>query len=170
MDTETQTNRTQGFIGDVFWCVALAAGIVLFAIMVLVAWAVFARYVLNAPILGGQELVEIGMGLVVMLAMPFATYSGAHIRVDILDTQIGNWGRFLGDLLARVLGAYVLSLLVRKTWNKALDAHEYGDVTNMIEIPVWIAYGSISIGMALVSVLLLGQALQQFREGVRGYV
>ena len=170
MDASTQAKRPQGALGAVLWLTALAAGIVLFAIMLLVAWAVFTRYVLNDPILGDQELVEIGMSLVVMLAIPFATYSGAHIRVDILDKRLGDWGRFLGDLMSRLLGAYILFLLVRKTWDKALDAHKYGDVTNMIEIPVWIAYGAISIGMALFALLLLGQAVLQFRQGVRGYV
>jgi len=170
LDASAQTRRPQGALGAVLWLTALAAGIVLFAIMLLVAWAVFTRYVLNDPILGDQELVEIGMSLVVMLAIPFATYSGAHIRVDILDKRLGDWGRFLGDLISRLLGGYILSLLVQKTWDKALDAHKYGDVTNMIEIPVWIAYGAISIGMALFALLLLGQVVLQFRRGVRGYV
>ena len=93
----------------------------LFVIMCLVTYSVFRRYVMNDPILGDQELVEIGMSVVVMLAIPFATLRGAHIRVDILDNAIGNWGRFLGDIVARGLGAYILFLLIQKTWGKAWD-------------------------------------------------
>ena len=149
--------------------VALAGGAMLFAIMLLVSWAVFARYVLNDPILGDTELVQIGMSIVVMLAIPYAALKGAHIRVDILDRPLGALGRFLGDVFARVLGIYVLFLLVRKALDKAFDAYEYEDVTNMIELPVWIAYAAIVAGMGLFAVVLLYQLVMQFRQGVNGY-
>ena len=122
---------------------------------------------MNDPVLGDAEIVQIGMSLVVMMAMPYATANGAHIRVDIFDRRIGAWGRFLGDLMARSVGAYILFLLIDKTWDKALDAHEYGDVTNMIEIPVWIAYGAITIGMGGYAIVFVMQLLMQLMSGVR---
>lgn len=149
--------------------VALIGGLFLFAIMVLVSVAVFYRYWLNNPILGDTELVEIGMSLVVMLAMPYVTLRGAHIRVDILDPLLGNYGRFLGDVFARLTGCFVLYLLIRKTWAKTLDAHEYGDVTNMIEIPVWIAYGAITVGFGLSILVLAIQLVLQFRMSPANY-
>ena len=63
--------------------------------MCLVSYAVFRRYVMNDPVLGDAEIVQIGMSLVVMMAMPYATANGAHIRVDIFDRRIGAWGVFL---------------------------------------------------------------------------
>lgn len=149
--------------------VALIGGLMLFAIMFLVTLSVFFRYVLNQPILGDQELVEIGMAVVVMMAMPYAAYQGAHIRVDILDERLGERGRFLGDAFARALSCYVLLLLIRKTWDKTLDAWKYNDVTNMIEIPVWIAYGAITLGLGLFGLVLAYQLVGQFRHGTSGY-
>lgn len=149
--------------------VALIGGLILFAVMLLVSVAVFYRYQLNNPILGDTELVQIGMSLVVMMAMPWVTLRGEHIRVDILDQTIGNYGRFTGDLFARVVSCFVLFLLVSKTWAKTLDAHEYGDVTNMIEIPVWIAYGAITIGFGLSIAVLAAQLFFQCRSGPAGY-
>ncbi len=166
MDLDTKETGAPRSLGVLFYGVALIGGVVLVAIMFLVSWSVFTRYVLNAPILGDQELVEIGMSLVVMMAMPFATLSGAHIRVDVLDNKLGVAGRFVGDLLSRGIGAYVLILLIQKTWDKALDAYEYNDVTNMIEIPVWIAYGAISIGMGLFALVLILQLFNQLRSGI----
>ncbi|MDE2912993.1 MAG: TRAP transporter small permease [Paracoccaceae bacterium] len=148
---------------------ALVSGLVLVAIMLLVSTAVIFRYLLNQPILGDQELVEIGMSLVVMAAMPYAALKSAHIRVDVLDGPIGPWGRFGGDIFARSVSCVVLFLLIRKTWDKALDARKYGDVTNMIELPVWIAYGSITVGMGLFAVVLAAQLADQLRRGVAGY-
>ena len=149
--------------------VALLGGFVLFGIMILVSVSVFFRYVLNRPILGDQELVEIGMALVVMMAMPFATLRGDHIRVDILDDRIGDIGRFAGDVFARSVSCFVLFLLIGKTWDKMLDAYKYDDVTNMIEIPVWIAYAAITIGMGLVAIVMAVQLVAQLSQGIRGY-
>lgn len=149
--------------------VALLGGCVLFLMMLLVSISVFFRYVLNQPILGDQEIVEMGMSLVVMLAMPFAAQQGAHIRVDILDRRLGDWGRFIGDVFARGVSCFVIYLLIRKTWDKTLDAYEYEDVTNMLEIPVWIPFGAITFGMGLFGVVLLVQLIAQFRKGVTGY-
>ena len=148
---------------------AIVGGLVLLAVMLLVSTTVFFRYVLNQPILGDQELVEMGMPLVVMAAMPYAALKGAHIRVDVLDRSIGAAGRFWGDVFSRSVSFFVLALLVRKTFAKALDAHEYDDVTNMIEIPVWIAYGAITVGMGLFALVLAAQLIGQFRRGVAGY-
>ena len=148
---------------------AAISGAVLFLLMCLVSFAVFRRYVLNDPVLGDAELVQIGMSIVVMMAMPYATLAGAHIRVDIFDSKIGVWGRFIGDVIARFIGSFILLLLIKKTWTKALDAYEYGDVTNMIEIPVWIAYFAITIGMGGYAVVLCSQLIIQLVSGVRDY-
>ena len=149
--------------------VAIAGGLTLLAVMLLVSTTVFFRYVLNQPILGDQELVEMGMPLVVMAAMPFAALKGAHIRVDVLDRAIGEFGRFWGDVFARSVSCIVLVLLVRKTFAKTLDAHKYNDVTNMIEIPVAIAYAAITVGMGLFAVVLAAQLIGQLRRGMAGY-
>ncbi len=148
---------------------ALTGGLVLLLLMGLVCVSVFARYGLNQPILGDQELVEIGMSLVVMLAIPYCTYRGQHIRVDVLDGWLGARGQFAGDLFSRAVSIAVLGLLVHKSWSKALDAREYEDVTNMLEIPVWIPYLAITIGMGLVITVLIVQLLAQLRAGTAAY-
>lgn len=168
METGQQNAGAQGLLERLLRGGALLGGVVLFVIMALVSAAVFFRYVLNAPILGDKELVEIGMSLVVMLAMPYTAHRGAHIRVDILDGKLGSFGRFIGDIFARGVGVFVLVLLIGKTWDKALDAYEY-EVTNMIEIPVWIPYGAITFGMGLFALVLALQLLLQFRQGPRRY-
>ena len=114
------------------------------------------------------------MGLVVMLADALSQPipKGAYIRVDILDSQIGL-AVGAGSLVIfwrGFIGAYVLyPCWFARRWSKALDAHEYGDVTNMIEIPVWIAYGAISVGMGLFILVLVLQLALQLRQGWADY-
>jgi len=149
--------------------VALIGGFILFALMLFVSVAVFSRKVLNEPILGDFEIVKIGLSLVVMMAIPYVTLRGAHIRVDILDQHIGSFGRYVGDIFARLVSCFVFFLLIQKTWNKMLDAHKYGDVTNMIEIPVSIAYAAITAGFGLSILVLAGQLFLQIRQGYKNH-
>ena len=62
--------------GRLLTVLAMISGAVLFAIMLLVSYSVFRRYAVNDPILGDQEIVEIGMSLVVMMAMPYTITMG----------------------------------------------------------------------------------------------
>lgn len=138
---------------------ATLSGMFLMLVLGLVFVGVFARYVFSAPILGINEVVQLASVGVVMLALPYCTSYEGHVRVDVLDGVIGRWGRHLGNLMSRGLSAWVLSILVRRAWLKMLDAHEFGDTTNMLGIPLWPFYAFIAAGMTLCVVVLLVQLL-----------
>lgn len=121
--------------------------------------AVVMRYLFNAPILGGNEVIQLLSVAVVFLAMPYATQTEAHIRVDVLDHVIGPYGRLIGDILSRCISIVVLSFLVHRMWLKVLDSMEFKDATNMLSIPIWPFYGLILLGMALFVVLLVTQII-----------
>ena len=127
--------------------------------------AVLMRYALNAPILGANEIVQMSSVALVMLALPFATQTETHVRVDVLDNWIGRYGRFLGDLVARGLAIFVLSVLVRRTWQRLWDAYEFEDATNMLDVPYWPFYGLIALGMALNVAVLVAQAVDGLLRG-----
>ena len=145
------------------------SGLTLFCLMILVTVSVFFRYVLSSPLLGAEEITQIGMVFVVMLAMPHAAIRNKHIRVDIFDNQLGRFGRFVCDAVVRVISIVVLFLLVRKSLDRSLDAHEYGDVTNMIELPLSFAHGAITLGMGAYMLVIALQLYRQFRQGARHY-
>lgn len=154
------------FLGRLLTLAATLSGLALLALMLLVTISVVFRYVLNEPILGSQEITQIGMAVVVMLAMPFAAHTDQHIRVDVLDPFIGRSGRYIGDLASRFLSIVVLGFVVWKTWGKFLDAIEYDDVTNMLEIPLWIAYIAIVTGFSTYTLVLFVQLVDQLRGGL----
>lgn len=142
---------------------AYLSGILLIGIMLLVATAVFFRYFLHQPILGSQEIVQLGMVLVVMLAIPSTAAHDMHIRVDLFDKVLGVTGRFFADLLSRVFGICVLSLMVWRCILKAADTYEYADTTNMLALPLWPIYAVIAVGMGLYALILLLEILYQFK-------
>jgi len=127
---------------------AIGAGICLVGMVVVVMLGVTMRYIFGNPLLGVNEIVQLIAVALAMLGLPYCTSSGAHVRVDLFDRPLGRWGRLLGDLLSRALSVVALFFLCRHAWAKAAEAVEFGDVTNMLKLPLWPFYGVILAGMA----------------------
>ncbi|GKY86631.1 TRAP transporter small permease [Sinisalibacter aestuarii] len=132
---------------------AWVAGAFLLFMMALIASAVIMRYVVGQPILGVNEIVQLTAVAIAMLALPYATHESIHVRADLFDPALGRWGRFIGDIITRILSIVTLWYLVGRAWAKALDAHEFGDSTNMLNMPIWPFYGLLTLGMALCIVI-----------------
>lgn len=124
---------------------------------------VIMRYFFSAPILGVNEIIQMGSVALVMLAMPDAAHTETHVRVDVFDKALGRWGRLIGDLLARSIGIYLLGVLTWRAWLKMLDAMEYRDVTNMISIPFWPFYGLVALSCVLYAIILFLQVIDILR-------
>ena len=148
------------------WLAMLAAGALIFMVVVISAGVVL-RYVFGTPVLGLNEINQMTAVVLVMAAMPYCTARGGHVGVDVFDNAIGRWGRFIGDVGSRLLSGFVLSVLVRRAVIKALDAHEFGDTTNMLGLPIWPFYGILAVGMGLCVLVFAVQILAILREGAR---
>lgn len=146
---------------------AILAGAGLLLVLALIFVSVVMRYIFSTPIVGVNEIVQLASVGIVMLALPWCTAEGAHVGVDVLDQKIGRWGRFLGDVQARAIAALILSVLVWRASLKAMDAREFGDATNMLQMPIWPFYAMIAIGMALCVLVLIAQLIQILREGAQ---
>ena len=144
---------------------ATCASLALIAMMSVTAVSVFMRYVVGTPILGVNEITEVISVTLVMLAMPYATQTEAHVRVDVLDRWLGRRGRMVGDLLARGMGAYVIWILLQRGWRRMWDAFEFEDATNMLELPLGPFYAVMLAGFALYLVVLILQMLDILRQG-----
>lgn len=133
--------------------IAIGAGICLIVLVVVVTLGVTMRYVIGRPILGVNEIIQLTAVALAMLALPYCTHSGGHVRVDIFDRLLGRWGRLFGDVLSRVLIVIALFHLCRQAWMKSGEAIGVGQVTNMLELPLWPFYGAVLVGMALCALI-----------------
>ena len=127
--------------------------------VLLVSVGVVLRYVFGAPLLGVNEIVQLVAVALAMLALPHCTGTGAHVCVDLFDRLLGRWGRLVGDLVSRSLSIVALCFLCRQAWSKAGEAIEFGDVTNMLELPLWPFYGVIFVGMGLCALVYAAEIL-----------
>lgn len=147
------------------WLATIAA-IVLAGMMVFVFVGAILRYAFNAPIPGGNEVLEMASVAAVMLTVPYCTTSDAHVRIDLLDTVLGRVGRAMTDFLYRVIGIVVLWFLTHSYIARSRDAYEFEDVTNMLDIPIWPFYALIVFGMGLYGLILAAQlVVSLFKKG-----
>lgn len=117
--------------------------------MLLTSVDVVARYVFNSPVKGAFELTEIGLAMLVYLAMPVATATGSHIAVELLPLPKS---RVLGGLLrlfVNLVIAGTFALIAWKVWQHAGKLTSYGQVTNSLEVPVGMIAYIVAIGAAV---------------------
>lgn len=134
------------------------AGAALLWLMLLTVVAVVMRYVFNAPILGAQDLSELSLAVVVFLGMPYCGWTGGHVAVDLISSLAGESRLRYTDTLVRLLGAVLVAFVAWQAMRQGLDALEYGDATNLVEILHHPFLFLMSFGWALFAVVLLLQA------------
>jgi TRAP-type C4-dicarboxylate transport system permease small subunit len=131
-------------------CGATAAVFVA-AMMLLTIADVILRAVLNTPIRGTFELVELLLACAFFLALPATFLRDDHIVVDVID---GMAPRSVPTLkrIAAALGVVLLALMGWQSWIAASDAVAFGDVTADLALPrivYWIPVLAGIIGAAL---------------------
>lgn len=141
------------------------AGVCLVFMMGMITLAVLMRYIVGQPLLGVNEIVQMTSVAVVMAALPYCTFHNGHVSVDVFDRFIGHWGRLIGDVVSRLLSIFVLAALCRRAVLRALDAHEFGDVTNMLNLPQWPFFAILAAGAGLSAVVFVEQILVEVLTG-----
>lgn len=138
---------------------AWTGGACLLFMMALIAVSVIMRYVFREPLLGVNEIVELTAVAMVMASLPYCTFHNGHVAVDVFDRALGRWGRLFGDISSRALSIFALVMLCRRAVLKSLDALEFEDVTNMLELPIWPFYAILATGAGLCALVYAEQLL-----------
>src|SRR5262245_5612064 len=115
------------------------------------------RAVLNRPIRGTLEIVELLLACTFFLALPATFLRDEHIVVDIVDGWAPRWVPLLRRL-AGMLGVVVMAVMAWQGWIAARDTLVFHDVTSDLEIPrIWywvpVLAGMIGAGLAAAAML-----------------
>ena len=132
---------------------ALVGGVVLLVIVALTCFSIIGRALVPldigiGPIRGIYDMTEIGMAAAIFGFLPWAQFTEAHARVDLLEPVLPRTMDRLLDLLFNV-GMFVVAAV--GTWRLylgMLDKYAYGETTLIAQIPVWQGYAAAMIGGA----------------------
>ncbi|SDC94402.1 TRAP transporter small permease subunit [Ruegeria marina] len=146
----------------------LVSGLSVFALMILAVYSVGGRNILNSPVRGYVDWIEITMPLIAIMAVSYAQRDGVHIRMDILVSRLrGRW-LWIAEFVTTLLVLLLVLLLIWGSWAHFQRSFDFAaplwsrDSTIDIKLPIWPA--KLVVPLAF-SVLALRLVLQLWAYG-----
>lgn len=131
---------------------ALAGGVLLLAVALLTVVSVLGRWLVNAPLMGDIELVQLGVATAIALFLPYCQLHASHLVVDFFTA------RSSGPLQERLdaLGSFAAGLVfLVLAWRAAVGVAELraaSETTMVLGIPLWLPYAAMVVGLALAGI------------------
>jgi len=120
------------------------SGLIAFFVMAVTFTGVVMRYGLRSPLMGGFEMIEIGMGLIVFTAVPLMIRRRGNITVTILVDRFPQWLARATGLVSDLLGAALMGFIGWRVWLQGERLLTYNEVTMELRVPK----GLIAQGMS----------------------
>jgi len=116
--------------------VALATAALLGSLVCITVIDVAGRYLLNRPLAGAAEWVELAMGLMIFGGMFQAAARSEHIRIDLLDQVWSSAALHRLLVFGRFASAGLLVFLGWRLWGKGREMAEFADVSSYLGVPL----------------------------------
>jgi TRAP-type transport system small permease protein len=123
------------------------AALFLAAMMLLTVADVACRTLLNRPIRGTYELIELGLACTIFVALPAVFLRDEHLVVDVVDQLAPPLVVRALDLLGAVVSLVVLAVMLWRMVPLARDMQEFGDVTADLAIPKIVYWLPVLVGV-----------------------
>jgi len=146
----------------------LAAGLGVFALMTVTVIDVVGRYVFNAPLPSGYELIKIGMALIVFAAVPVCTARDEQIRVEVFQLLFPRRMRAALGVMSLVISLVVIVgfawLLLRRAESFVLSE----ETTSNLQVPLAPLAFFMTVSWAVSAAIVVVQLLAWRRNRSRG--
>ncbi|SEO18188.1 TRAP-type C4-dicarboxylate transport system, small permease component [Salinihabitans flavidus] len=151
-------------------CLALAwlSGLIAAFVMTVTFVGVVMRYLLRKPLMGGFEMIEIGMGLIVFSALPWMVRRGANIRVTVLSDKFPTMLARLADFFSQSVGAILMAFIAWRVWLQGERLLKYNEVTMELRVPKGMIAQGMSVLLAVTALAFLLCAVEVLRRAGRG--
>lgn len=147
---------------------ALLSGFAVFSLMLLAVFSVSGRNMLNRPLPGYVDWIEVAMPLIAFLGISWTQRTGGHIRMDILVGRLRGRALWSAELLTTLVTLLLILLLIWGSWSHFGRSFDWSapfwsrDSSIDIKLPLWPA--KLLVPMAF-SVLAFRLCLQAWAYG-----
>jgi TRAP-type mannitol/chloroaromatic compound transport system permease small subunit len=136
----------------------LMASLVILGLMFVGTYQVFGRRVLNIPVPGYVDIVEVSMTIFAFLGISYCQKLGGHIRMEIIIGRFkGRW-LFGVELLGTLAIISLMTILIYYSWEHFMRAWTIGDSSIDIEIVLWPSKLLVPFAFSVLMIRLLLQA------------
>lgn len=142
--------------------ISVALILVTFAIVIV---AIGRRYVLDQPLMWGDQLIGYLLVAIVMLGAAEALRRGDHIAIELLTNRAGPRLKLAQSLLASVAVLGFSAVLGASTWESIAFARQFGSYSvGYIEIETWIPQVPVLIGSVLLGLMACLNIIRSLTE------
>jgi C4-dicarboxylate transporter, DctQ subunit len=132
-------------------------------LMLMVVVEVFARYVINYPIEGYIDFMEMFMVVVVFFTLSICQREGGHIRMELFINKIlKGYARKIASTLFLLVSFFGIFIITIYSWQSVIHSYHTGDSTLALHMATWPARLFVPIGCGLLCARFLLQICQQF--------
>jgi TRAP-type C4-dicarboxylate transport system permease small subunit len=143
---------------------AWASGLLAAFVMTVTFAGVFMRYVLRQPLMGGFEMIEIGMGLIVFTALPWMVRQGGNIRVTVVSDLFPRRLARVADCAGQTLGAVLMGFIAWRVWLQGERMMRFNEVTMELRVSKGLVAQGMSVLLAITALAFLACALEALRD------
>lgn len=138
---------------------AAFACVILVLVMLVTFVDVVGRYFFNAPMTFAVEVIQLGMGLLVLFGLAITTLERGHIAVDIVDTMVPAVVRRVFASIAALSGVVFISLIAWRLWDRGINFYGDGLATDILFLPVWPVVLLMALAASLAACVALVQVI-----------
>ena len=143
---------------------AIGAAVVLL-MMLVVAYSVINRYILNTPITWTDELSGYLVVALVMLGAPDALRRGDHISVDLITTRLTNQGQWIVKIWSYITVLCFSSALLISSTETIDYSINFGILSEgYLEVPMWIPQSFLILGGSLIFLVALAELMRTIKR------
>lgn len=136
----------------IVWLGGAISTVLILVAFVLTVYAVFNRYVLNAPLLWADELIGYCLVAIVMFGAAEAYRRNDHIAIDLLSGKASGKARIALAIISDLSVLAFAAVLGLSTWEAITFAYSFGSYSSgYIEIETWIPQSPLLAGAALLA-------------------
>ena len=128
---------------------AVFGGVALVVVTIFTVLSVVGRTGFDAPVLGDQEIVELGCAIAIFAFMPYCQMRAANVIVDFFTARLGQAAR---DCLDALMNTIFSACILVVTWRLAIGgigAFQAGDASMFLRIPHWWGYAFAFVACVL---------------------
>jgi C4-dicarboxylate transporter, DctQ subunit len=142
--------RIENFLNDI-------GGVAIFALMWLTMAEVLGRRLLNAPVPGAIDYIEVGMVLFAFMGAAYCQREGGHVRMDLLVSNLKGRVQWAVEAIGVLIAAVYIGIIVMASAKDAWRSYEFGDETIDINLSIWPSKLVVPVALTFLELRLLVQ-------------
>jgi TRAP-type C4-dicarboxylate transport system permease small subunit len=141
----------------------LISGLAVFALMFLAVYSVGGRNLLNSPVRGYVDWIEVAMPLIAIMGVSYTQRDGGHIRMDILVGNLKGRALWMAEFFSTFLILILVLLLIWGSWAHFQRSFDFAapmwsrDSTIDIKLPLWPAKLIVPLAFSVLAARLILQ-------------